>query len=239
MRCLNDDAIGILGFNMQLDRAWIGSESFLDLAARANVPVIHWVLDHSSTQWPKFEHATAANSRFLFLSRFSEMYFQRYALPGSLTGYTINTGVSRHSRVSRLPREDFLARRYNCLIPLNLRRIGGTLEDALARRDSLEPKLVKAVDDAIERAYPDLDLPIETHLVAALADAGTSLANDRFNFCLQIIEEVIHRPSPVVQALRKCAVLPIPRRQSATMPGPRLHRPVARIRRRRMRLQDA
>ena len=23
MRCLNDDAIGILGFNMQLDRAWI------------------------------------------------------------------------------------------------------------------------------------------------------------------------------------------------------------------------
>jgi hypothetical protein len=97
MRCLNDVAIGILGFNVQLDRACIGSESFLDLAARANVPVIHWVLDHSSTQWPKFEHATKVNSRFLFLSHFSEMYFQRYALPGSLTGYTINTGVSRHS----------------------------------------------------------------------------------------------------------------------------------------------
>ena len=191
MRCLNDFAIGILGFNVQLDRACIGSESFLDLAARANVPVIHWVLDHSSTQWPKFEHATTVNSRFLFLSHFSEMYFQRYALPGSLTGYTINTGVSRHSRVSRLTREDFLARPYRCLIPLNLRRIGGTLEDALARRDRLAPNLVKAVDGAIESAYPDLDLPIEVHLVAALADAGTSLANDDFNFCLQIIEEVV------------------------------------------------
>jgi len=191
MRCLNDFAIGILGFNVQLDRACIDSESFLDLAARANVPVIHWVLDHSSTQWPKFEHATTVNSRFLFLSHFSEMYFQRYALPGSLTGYTINTGVSRHSRVSRLTREDFLARPYRCLIPLNLRRIGGTLEDALARRDRLAPEIVKAVDGAIERAYPDLNLPIEVHLVAALAGAGTSLANDDFNFCLQIIEEVV------------------------------------------------
>ena len=110
------------------------------------------------------------------------MYFQRYALPGSLTGYTINTGVSRHSRVSRLTREDFLARPYRCLIPLNLRRIGGTLGDALARRDVLKPKLVKIVDDAIEKAYPDLDLPIEAHLVAALADAGASLADDRFDF---------------------------------------------------------
>jgi hypothetical protein len=191
MRCLNDATIGILGINMQLDRAWIGSENFLDLAARADVPVIHWVLDHSSSHWPKFEHATTANSRFLFLSRFSEMYFRRYALPGSLTGYVTSTGVSRRSRVSRLTRADFLARPHNCLIPLNLRRVGGTLEDALVRRDSLEPKLVEAVDDAIERAYFDLDLPIETHLVAALADAGASLANDRFNFCLQIIEEVV------------------------------------------------
>jgi hypothetical protein len=287
-----------------------------------NVPVIHWVLDPAPGG--QIRHATTANSRFLFLSRFSEKYFQRYALPGSLTGYVTSTGVSRHSRVSRLTRADFLARPHNCLIPLNLRRVGGTLEDALVRRDSLEPKLVEAVDDAIERAYfdLDLDLPIETHLVAALADAGASLANDRFNFCLQIIEEVVqdqaptvdfkiardfpvliqsdetatpfaaggraafetnvdmkttisrmrdarrsqcqsrqrrdpqshaqrpqcrlrehHRgkchPSSVVQALRKCAVLPIPRRQSAAMPGPRLHRPVARIRNRRRGLQDA
>ena len=110
LRCLNDSAIGILGLNTQLDHSWINSENFLDLAARADVPVIHWVLDHPSSRWPQFTKATAANSRFLFLSRFSEMYFQRYALPGSVTGCTTNTGVSPHSRVPRLTREDFLAR---------------------------------------------------------------------------------------------------------------------------------
>src|SRR5207237_7004706 len=73
----------------------------------------------------------------------------------------------------------------------NLRRIGGTLQDALARHDTLELRLAKAVDRAIEAAYFDLDLPIETHLVIALTEADIALANDRFNFCIQIIEEVV------------------------------------------------
>jgi hypothetical protein len=190
-RCFNGAALGVLGLNAQLDHSWIDSNNFLDLAARANVPVIHWVLDHPSSRWPQFTKATAANSKFLFLSRFSEAYFQRYGLPGSLTDCTTNTGVSRHSRLSRLSPEDFFARPYNCLIPLNLQRIGGTLADAINRRDALEPKLAGAVARAIEAAYFDLDLPIETHLVAALAEAGSVLANDRFSFCLQIIEEVV------------------------------------------------
>jgi hypothetical protein len=192
MRCLHGGAIGVLGMNTQLDHAWIGSRNFLDLAAAANEPVIHWVLDHSSTRWPQFTNATAANSRFLFLSPFSERYFQRYALPGSVTSHTeANTGVSRHSRILRLRPRDFAARSYNCLIALNLRRIGGTLEDAIGRRDSLERKLASAVDQAIDSAYHDLELPIEAHLVAALLDARTTLANDRFNFCLQIVEETV------------------------------------------------
>lgn len=191
-RCLNDSAIGVLGINTQLDHSWIGAESFLDLASRANIPVIHWVLDHSSTRWPEFTNATTANSRFLFLSPFNESYFERYGLPGSITGSTTgNSGVSRHSRVSRLGRRDFAARTYNCIIPLNLRRIGGTFKDALARRDTLEPILGKAIDQAIEAAYFDLDRPIETHLIGALAAAGMMIANDRFNFCLQIIEEAV------------------------------------------------
>jgi hypothetical protein len=191
-RCLHDGAIGVIGLNTLLDHSWIGAENFLDVAARANVPAIHWVLDHSSTRWPEFTHATAANSRFLFLSPFSERYFQRYALPGSVTGHTTgNTGVSRHSRAARFGRRDFAKRAYNCLIPLNLRRIGGSLEDAMRRRDSLGPALGRAVDRAIRTAFADLDRPIETNFVHALADAGLDLPNDRFNFCVQIIEEIV------------------------------------------------
>jgi hypothetical protein len=77
------------------------------------------------------------------------------------------------------------------MIALNLRRIGGTLEDAHARRDSLETPFGRIVDEAIEQTYYDLDLPIETHFVAGLARAGIALPDDRFNFCIQIIEEVI------------------------------------------------
>ena len=190
-RTLNGSAIGVLGLNSQLDHSWIGHENFLVVAARANIPVIHWVLDHSSSRWPEFTAATAENSRFLFLSRFSEAYFQRFCLPGSRTATTTNTGVSRHSRARRLSVATFRARPYKCLIPVNLRRIGGTLEDAIKRRDTMEQMLVTAVTRSIESAYFDLDLPIETHLVAALAEAGAIVGNDRFHFCLQIVEEVV------------------------------------------------
>jgi hypothetical protein len=192
LRCLNGDTIGVIGVNTLLDHSWIHDTNFLDVAARAGVPVIHWVLDHSSTRWPEFTNATAANSRFLFLSSFSEKYFRHYALPDSVTSHTSgNTGVSRHSRLDRLGRRKFVARTYNCIIPLNLRRIGGTLEDAIRRRDDLQAELGKTVDRAIATAFADLDRPIETHLATALAETGLALGNDRFNFCMQIVEEAV------------------------------------------------
>jgi hypothetical protein len=221
-RCLNGDAIGVIGLNTLLDHSWIGSENFLDVAARANVPVIHWILDHSSTRWPEFTHATAANSRFLFLSLFSENYFQRYALPGSVTSHTTgNTGVSRHSRAAGLSRRNFALRTYNCLIPLNLRRIGGTLQDAMRRRDSLEPALGRAVDRAIRTAFADLDRPIETHLVAALTAAGLDLADHRFNFCVQIIEET-------VQIRRRQWIFTVARRYSVLIQSDETARPMVK-----------
>lgn len=220
-RCLHDGAIGVIGLNTLLDHSWIGAENFLDVAARANVPAIHWVLDHSSTRWPEFTHATAANSRFLFLSPFSERYFQRYALPGSVTGHTTgNTGVSRHSRAARFGRRDFAERAYNCLIPLNLRRIGGSLEDAMRRRDSLGPALGRAVDRAIRTAFADLDRPIETNFVHALADAGLDLPNDRFNFCVQIIEEI-------VQIKRRQWIFTVARRYPVSIQSDGTARPIA------------
>src|SRR5690349_3878507 len=90
LRCLNESTLGIIGLNVQLDHSWIDSDNFLDLAYAAEVPVLHWILDHTSSRWRQFTKATAQNSRFVFLSPSSEQYFRRYALPGSLTTCTVN-----------------------------------------------------------------------------------------------------------------------------------------------------
>ena len=209
LRCLNDSTLGVIGLNVQLDHSWIDSDNFLDLAAAANVPVIHWILDHTSSRWRQFTKATAQNSRFLFLSPFSERYFRRYALPGSLTACTVNTGQSHHSRVPQLTRDDFLARKIACLIPINLQRISGSFEDAMVRRRALDRKLVRAVDIACEQAYYDLDSPLERHLEHALADAGLDLDNGIFNDAFQIVEDVvqIRRRQKIFEIARAFPVL--------------------------------
>lgn len=191
LRCLDGSAIGVLGLNVQLDHAWVNSDNFLDLASAAGVPVLHWVLDHTSTRWREFTRATAQNSRFVFLSVFAEQYFRRFALPDSLTACTVNTGPSHRSRVAHLTRQSFLAREIACLIPINLRRTSGTMEDALRRRNQLDTKMAGAVDIAIEHAYFDLDSPLEQHLVAALADRGLALTNNLFNDAFQIVEDIV------------------------------------------------
>ena len=117
LRCLNDSTLGVIGLNVQLDHSWIDSDNFLDLAAAAEVPVIHWILDHASSRWRQFTKATAQNSRFIFLSPFSEQYFRRYALPGSLTACTVNTGPESSLAHSATHRDEFLARDIACLIP--------------------------------------------------------------------------------------------------------------------------
>jgi hypothetical protein len=191
LRCLNDSTLGVIGLNVQLDHSWIDSDNFLDLAAAAQVPVLHWILDHTSSRWRQFTKATAQNSRFVFLSPSSERYFQRYALPGSLTTCTVNTGQSHRSRVPQLTRDDFLAREIACLIPINLRRISGSFDDAMLRRQALDKKLTRAVDSACEQAYYDLDGPLERILENALTDASLVLDNGLFNDAFQIVEDVV------------------------------------------------
>lgn len=209
LRCLSDSTLGVIGLNVQLDHSWIGSDNFLDLAAAADVPVIHWILDHTSSRWRQFTKATAQNSRFVFLSPFSERYFHRYALPGSLTACTVNTGRSYRSRVTQLTRDDFLAREIACLIPLNLRRVSGSFEDAMLRRQAFDRKLARAVDIACEQAYYDLDGPIERHLESALADTGLALDNRLFNDAFQIVEDVvqIRRRQRILEIARAFPVL--------------------------------
>jgi hypothetical protein len=191
LRCLNDSTLGVIGLNVQLDHSWIDSDNFLDLAAAAGVPVIHWFLDHASSRWRQFTKATAQNSRFLFLSPFAERYFLQHALPGCLTACTVNTGQSHRSRLAQLTRDEFLARDIACLIPVNLQRISGSLEGAMVRRQALDGKLAQAVDRACEQAYYDLDDPLERHLQDALTDAGLALDNSLFNDAFQIVEDVV------------------------------------------------
>ena len=68
LRCLDDSTLGVIGLNTQLDHSWIDSDNFLDLASAADIPVIHWILDHTSSRWRQFTKATVQNSRFVFLS---------------------------------------------------------------------------------------------------------------------------------------------------------------------------
>ncbi len=191
-QCLSGHAIAVLGFNWHLDHSAIGNRHFLDLARKANVPVIQWFIDHPSSRWPHFTRTRAGNSRFLFLSPYAETYFRRFVMPrcrsASVTG---NTGISRHSRNDEFSRESFLARDIQCLLPLNLTRVGGSIEDAEQAVAALPPSLGAAVTSAIERAQHDLDHPIERHFFDD-SRPDTSLEQpDLFHRCVQIIEETV------------------------------------------------
>jgi hypothetical protein len=190
-RCLDENTIGVLGFNAQLDHCWVGSKDFLAAAALRNVPVIHWILDHPSARWHAFHHANAANSRFLFVSEFAAQYFLRYCVPNARVACTASVGPNRRSRIGALSREEFLARETSCLIPLGLKRIGGTMAQAREKLARLDPGLRAALSEAVERARPDLEGPLEAHLVAALTRAGREPAGNDFHRCFQVVDDIV------------------------------------------------
>jgi hypothetical protein len=208
-RCLDDDAIAVLGFNSQLDHCWIGDGNFVLAAAKKNVPIIHWILDHPSSRWPEFTHATAGNSRFLLMSESCIRYFQRYCVANANAAWAASVGPNWRSRIAGLSRQNFLDRDIPCLIALNLRRIGGTLEDARDRLRTLEPGLSEAVAEAIEHARFDLACPLEAHLAAALARRRRDLTDREFNFCFLIVDEVaqISRRMKIFEAASRFPVL--------------------------------
>ena len=190
-RCLGKNTIGVLGLNAQLDQCWVGSRDFLAAAALRDVPVIHWILDHPSARWHEFRYANAANSRFLFVSEFAAQYFRRYCRPNARVAWTASVGPNRRSRITALSREEFLARETACLIPLGLKRIGGTLAQARERLAQVDPGLRAALGEAIERARHDLEGPLEAHLVAALARTGRELSGTEFHRCFQVVDDTV------------------------------------------------
>jgi hypothetical protein len=190
-RCLTADTIGVLGINAELDQCWIGSKDFLAAAALRDVSVIHWILDHPSARWQQFKHATTANSRFLFVSEFAAQYFRRYCLPNARLATTASVGPNWRSRIAALTREEFLARETTCLIPLGIKRIGGTMAEARERLARAGPGLRPALSEAIERARHDLEGPLEAHLVDALARSGRELHGSEFHRCFQIVDDTV------------------------------------------------
>jgi hypothetical protein len=203
LQCLGTNAC-TLGFNSQLDHSWIGSDPFLTIAEARNVPVTQWILDHPSSRWSEFYRSTSTNSRYLFHSQYSEQYFHNYCLTNCATASVVGVGPNKRSRVSKFSKNQFLTRQIRCLIPLNLARIGGTLQDLQARIEALDPRLAKAVTEAFILARHDLVEPLECHLAAVLDGFANSLSNREFNSCMQIVEEK-------VQAFRRLHVFKIAR----------------------------
>jgi hypothetical protein len=108
-----------------------------------------------------------------------------------VTATVVGVGPNKRSRVKNFSQNQFFTRGINCLIPLNLARIGGTLQDLDARVEALEPRLSKAISEAFMLARYDLLEPLETHLTAVLDASGMRLPNADFNSCMQILEEKV------------------------------------------------
>src|SRR5262249_42126789 len=207
--CLQGSVLGVLGFNSQLDHSWIGDDRFLDLAARHGIPVIQWILDHPSSRLLEFDNSTPANSRFLFSSAEAELYFRNYGITGARTAHVASVGPSRHSRVDELTLAGFAQRPISCMAAMNLRRIGGTIEDARARVAALPSPLARVVETAIEAALPDPMRPLVAHFNEALAAAGLDIPNPLRHACMQMIEEIVQitRRQRIFDVLREFPML--------------------------------
>jgi hypothetical protein len=204
LQALDDEPDAVIGFNSQLDRAWLGERPFLSIAADRQVPVVQWILDHPSARWSEFSSSTADNSRYVFHSRYSERYFRQFCLPKSATSTVMGVGPNKRSRVADSDPHEFLRRDYPCLIPLNLARLGrsiGQLENDIV---AVGPKSRDAVVEAFLLARHDLIQPIEVHACSVLNGLGISLPAREFHGFVQMLEEK-------VQAFRRLHVLTIAR----------------------------
>jgi len=197
-----DDTLGVIGFNWELDHAWIDSKNFLDIARARGIPVVSWMLDHPSAAWPRFTRSYTDQSRFLFLSPYSEAYFRKFAMPSCRSACVVATGANHRSRLGTLRREEFMAREISCMLPLNLKRVGGTIDAAEQRLAALPQRLRTAVRAAIALAQDSLSGPIERHFFDN--DPPPELLEQPYLFhhCIQIIEEI-------VQVRRRLAVFAI------------------------------
>jgi hypothetical protein len=199
----------VIGFNSQLDHAWLGDEPFLAAAEKRGVPVIQWILDHPSCRWPAFRISNGANSTYVFNSRYSEAYFRRFCLPISVTSCAAGVGPNKRSRLAQLQLDAFLDRQYSCLIPLNLARVGGPIAQLQNCLGALEPRHYGALVEAFMLARHDLIQPIEVHLASVLSALSISLSTLEFHRYVQMVEEKVQtfRRLHIFQVARNYPVL--------------------------------
>ena len=207
--CLSGDALGVIGFNSQLDRSYIGATPFLVLAAKQRVPAIQWILDHPSSRLSEFSNSSAENSRFLFSAKSAEEYFKRFGIHKASTATVACVGPSRYSRAKNLTFRDFRNRPFAGIVAINLARIGGTIDDAWKRVRSLDPPLRRIVEQTIERCYLDLIEPLEAHFERALSGSELAIADALRHTCMQVIEEIvqIRRRQKIIQVAREFPLL--------------------------------
>jgi hypothetical protein len=207
--CMENPGGRVIGFNSQLDHAWIGSEPFLPLARRCGLSVVQWLLDHPSCRWPSFNTSTIDNSFYLFHSAYSERYFRRYCLPNATTSWAFGVGRNRWSRVTDFNRSTFLDRDILCLIPANVNRVGGGIAENTDRMHALGAELSRVLCEAFTLAKHDLIHPVEEHLLSVLADYNKQISVELLHKCVQILEDSIqtYRRTYVFGVARQFPVL--------------------------------
>jgi hypothetical protein len=103
----------------------------------------------------------------------------------------------------------FRQRPISCVVAMNLKRLGRTMDDAKKSIAALEPALSRAVETTIERAFPDVIAPLEAHLERALDAAGLQISNATRHACMQMVEEVVQitRRQQIFHVAREFPVL--------------------------------
>jgi hypothetical protein len=103
----------------------------------------------------------------------------------------VTTGVNHRSRLGELRRDEFMARDIACMLPLNLKRVGGTIDAAEQRLAALPQHLRSAVTAAIALAQDNLSGPIEKHFFDNNPPPELLEQPYLLHHCIQIIEEVV------------------------------------------------
>jgi glycosyl transferase family 1 len=111
-----------------------------------------------------------------------------------------------------------MARVIKCILPFNLRRLGGTLAEANQRLEALPAELRAAASAAIESAYHDLLAPIETHFFNDAPPPQLLDKPDRFHHCIQIIEEIVQIKRRL-EVFAVAAAFPVLIQSDITPPG--------------------
>jgi hypothetical protein len=204
-----DGGVALLGFNAQIDHAWIDDEPLILAAARHDVTVLQWMFDHPASRWPEFERSGPATSCFLFHSPYSQAYFERFCCSGAMTATTGSIGPNWRSRSAVDGVAAFSQRPITCLIALTMARLGISAAKTEARIEALGPALAETLRAAIVEARFELDQPLEIHLTKALADNRLALDGATFNQCFRLLNDSVQhfRRSRIIKIASKFGVL--------------------------------